>query len=65
MLGIRATSKEDIGCSSAELVFGTTLHLPGEFFDATKSDIQTEEFISKLRENIKRTKTKTNIKSWK
>ena len=49
MLGIRATPKEDIDCSSTELAFGTTLHLPGEFFDTIKS---------KLRENKKRLKPK-------
>ena len=58
MLGIRATPKEDIGCSSTELAFGTILHLPGEFFDKPKSDIQTYEFISKLREYMKRLKPK-------
>ncbi|CAH8655800.1 unnamed protein product [Dicrocoelium dendriticum] len=30
LLGIRNTIKEDIGCYPAELVFGTTLRLPGE-----------------------------------
>ncbi|CAH8497046.1 unnamed protein product [Dicrocoelium dendriticum] len=30
LLGIRNTIKEDIGCCPAELVFGTTLRLPGE-----------------------------------
>ena len=32
LLGIRTAVKEDIGCSTAELVYGTTLRLPGEFF---------------------------------
>ncbi|XP_037568143.1 uncharacterized protein LOC119449018 [Dermacentor silvarum] len=32
LLGIRPTLKADIGCSAAELVYGTTLRLPGEFF---------------------------------
>ncbi|CAH8604747.1 unnamed protein product [Schistosoma rodhaini] len=30
LLGIRATVKEDIGCTPAELVYGTTLTLPGQ-----------------------------------
>ena len=30
LLGIRTGFKEDIGCSSAELLYGTTLHIPGE-----------------------------------
>ena len=36
MLGIRTTVKEDLQCSSAELVYGTTLRLPGEFFDTAR-----------------------------
>ena len=31
LLGIRAAVKEDLGCSAAELVSGSTLHLPGQF----------------------------------
>ena len=34
MLGLRTAFKEDLGCSSAELVYGTNLWLPGEFFEA-------------------------------
>ena len=32
LLGIRTTLKEDLSCTSAELVYGTTLRLPGDFF---------------------------------
>ena len=32
LLGIRTTVKQDIGCSAAELVYGTTLRILGEFF---------------------------------
>ena len=38
LLGIRTAVKEDVGCTAAELVYGTTLRLPGEFFDQPKSD---------------------------
>ena len=30
LLGIRTAIKEEVGCSSAEMVYGTTLHVPGE-----------------------------------
>ena len=30
LLGIRASVKEDLGCTSSELVYGTTLRLPGQ-----------------------------------
>ena len=35
MLGIRTSLKSDLGCSSAELVYGTTLRLPGAVFVTT------------------------------
>ena len=38
LLGIRAGLKQDIGCSSAELVYGTTLRLPGEFFSTNNEE---------------------------
>ena len=31
MLGIRSAPKGDLGCSSAELVYGSPLTVPGEF----------------------------------
>ena len=36
LLGIRTSLKQDIGCCAAELVYGTTLRLPGEFFHSNK-----------------------------
>lgn len=36
LLGIRTALKEDVKCSVAELVYGTTLRLPGEFFSSRK-----------------------------
>ena len=32
LLGIRTTLKEDLSHTSAELVYGTTIRLPGDFF---------------------------------
>ena len=32
LLGLRATLKEDLHCSTAELTYGTTLRLPGQYF---------------------------------
>ena len=32
LLSIRTAIKQDCWCTAAELVYGTTLHLPGEFF---------------------------------
>lgn len=49
MLGIRAMPREDIGCSPAELVYGTTIQLPGEFLESETSDTRAPEFIQRLR----------------
>ena len=35
LLGIRSSFKTDLQCCTAELVYGTTLRLPGEFFSPT------------------------------
>jgi cleavage and polyadenylation specificity factor subunit 1 len=50
MLGIRAMPKEDIGGSPAELVYGTNIRLPGEFFEPEPSMIGQSEFLGRLRE---------------
>lgn len=39
LLGIRTAPKEDLNCSSAELVYGTPLAVPGDFF-ATEGESQ-------------------------
>ena len=38
MLGIRAAMEHDMKCSSAEMVFGEPLRLPGEFFVSADGD---------------------------
>ena len=42
LLGIRTASKDDLKCSSAEMVYGTTLRLPGELFVCKHSDTTTD-----------------------
>ena len=37
LLGLQAAFKEDLQCSTAELVYGTPLCLPGEFFSTSSS----------------------------
>uniref|UniRef100_A0A0A9YYQ8 RNA-directed DNA polymerase n=1 Tax=Lygus hesperus TaxID=30085 RepID=A0A0A9YYQ8_LYGHE len=57
MLGIRTAVKEDLGCSAAELVYGSTLRLPGDFVEdhpaRTRSTqgylVQLQEAMNKLR----------------
>ena len=35
LLGLRTTWREEPGCFPAELVYGSTLRIPGEFIDPT------------------------------
>ena len=41
LLGIQAAIRQDLGCSSAELVYSTTLCLPGSFFNHVNISYQT------------------------
>ncbi|GFT80434.1 integrase catalytic domain-containing protein [Trichonephila clavipes] len=52
LLGLRASLKEDILCAPAELVFGTTIRLPGEMFDSSKPDDDVVNFVSKLKSHM-------------
>jgi cleavage and polyadenylation specificity factor subunit 1 len=49
LLGFRAALKEDLGCTPADLVFGTTLRLPGEFLAPTQQPGDPTDFVNKLR----------------
>ena len=52
LLGIRTTLKEDLHCTTAELVYGTTLRLPGEYFDDSISNTNTSDipnYVTKLK----------------
>ena len=62
LLGLRSAIKEDLNCSSAELVYGTPLRLPGEMFHPTPK-VQPIEFLEKLRkifQNIRPIPTATH-----
>ncbi|BHF72701.1 hypothetical protein SprV_0401577000 [Sparganum proliferum] len=52
LLGIRAALKSDLDCSAAELVFGTTLRLPGEMVTPTSRGAEEtpENFVHRLRQ---------------
>ena len=45
-----AFAKDDLGCSAAELVYGTTLRLPGEFFEQPSTSPESPSvFLDRLR----------------
>ena len=50
LLGIRTAWKEDLNCSVAELTYGTTLRVPGCFFNSPPSTQDHVSLLSKLRE---------------
>lgn len=49
LLTLRNSLKEDIECSPAELVYGTTLKLPGEFFTNSPDIPDAADFVKRLR----------------
>ena len=55
LLGIRTALKEDISSTAAEMVYGTTLRLPGEFFTPSPPTSLPDpvDFISKLKQHFK------------
>ncbi|GFU92999.1 RT_RNaseH domain-containing protein [Trichonephila clavipes] len=48
LLGLRAS----LNPLTAELVFGTTIRLPGEMFDSSKPDDDVVNFVSKLKSHM-------------
>ena len=50
LLGIQTNVKHDNNCTSAELVYGTTLCLPGEFFQYTDQQLMDPtSYVDKLK----------------
>lgn len=51
LLGVRSAIKSDLGCTTAELVYGTTLCLPGEFVAPadTNSVSDPTSYVDRLR----------------
>ena len=56
LLGLRSALKVDLGCSSAELVYGTTLRLPGDFVDrsAPAPPLDPGTYVERLRRAMRR-----------
>ena len=53
LLGLRSAPKEDLGCAPSEIVYGTTIRLPGEFFQATT--LAAEPEVSDLLKHLRTT----------
>ena len=53
LLGIRSAVKTDLDTSPAELVYGTTLRMPGEFIDASTTPLPNPtEYARRLSEHM-------------
>ncbi|XP_076384338.1 uncharacterized protein LOC143262641 [Megalopta genalis] len=55
LLGIRTAVKEDIQTTPAEMVYGSNLRLPGEFF-MSNPETDISEFVNQLRHKIQKLK---------
>lgn len=51
LLALRSTVKQDIGAAPADLVYGTSLRLPGKLFHAAPTETSAYDLVSSLREN--------------
>lgn len=61
LLGLRSTYKDDIKCAPSEMVYGTTLQMPGQFFDTPKNRTESTEFVKNLRETMSEIKPKQTV----
>lgn len=53
LLGIRTVPKEDLGCSSAEMVYGSPLTVPGDFISSSVStSSQPASHLCQLRDQV-------------
>ena len=52
LLGIRSAPKQDLGCSSAELLFGTPVTVTGNFVAATPSNLLPQDILPQLRDAV-------------
>lgn len=59
LLGARSVIKDDLKASPAELVFGQTLALPGQFFDEAASRTIDADLVLKFKETMRKIRPTT------
>ena len=52
LLGIRTAWRVELGASPAELTFGTALHIPGEFVEASEKNFVDHDFLRNLKRQM-------------
>ncbi|GBP30473.1 Retrovirus-related Pol polyprotein from transposon 412 [Eumeta japonica] len=66
LLGLRAVPQSDTNVSAAELTFGKTLRLPGNFYDTERNvNYDSYEYVQKLRQSIDRLKPRPAARNYK
>lgn len=53
LLGLRAVLRRDLGCSTAELVYGAPLRLPGDLFNPSVTSPQPLQYLQRLQDCIR------------
>lgn len=53
LLGLRSSYKKDIKMSAAEIVYGTIVKLPGEYFVTEDLIDCSQTFVEKLKEKMR------------
>ncbi|GFU51597.1 hypothetical protein TNCV_82281 [Trichonephila clavipes] len=52
LLGLRAAIRPDISYTIAQIVYGTAIKLPGEFFDPPIINMDPQNFVAKLQQHM-------------
>ncbi|GFX75700.1 hypothetical protein TNCV_3575251 [Trichonephila clavipes] len=52
LLGLRAVIRPDISYTIAQMVYGTSIKLPGEFFDSPTIKMDPQNFVAKLQQHM-------------
>ena len=52
LLGLHSSFKPDLKASSAEMVYGTALRLPGEFLAPSNTSVDPLQFVGQLKEIV-------------
>jgi hypothetical protein len=52
LLGLRTTYKEDLKSTAAEMVYGTTISLPGQFFVECDNQVIQSDFVKSLKKHM-------------
>lgn len=66
MLGLRTTIRVDTGVTAAQMLYGSNIRLPGDFFDVSSNkSCDSDNYVSKLKDIIESYKpvTRSNINS--